>query len=99
MILDFAGLLAEVGIHWMADYARLLYMVNGEFRDMNNSIPYLPHILPESRDLSAPLLGVAKPFLVSLHPTPVSPLFWPVESKALKFPARAIFAVPRHPTR
>ncbi|KAJ5825694.1 hypothetical protein N7474_002832 [Penicillium riverlandense] len=28
MILDFAGLLDEVGTHWMADYARLLYMVN-----------------------------------------------------------------------
>lgn len=28
MILDFAELLDEVGTHWMADYPRLLYMVN-----------------------------------------------------------------------
>jgi hypothetical protein len=28
IILEFAGLLGEVGTHWMADYARLLYMIH-----------------------------------------------------------------------
>lgn len=28
IILDFAGLLDEVGTHWMADYTRLLYMIH-----------------------------------------------------------------------
>lgn len=28
IILEFASLLDEVGTHWMADYARLLYMIH-----------------------------------------------------------------------